>query len=422
MKLSRFGKSFSSDAGIVRLMDDLGNALSVDRSMLMLGGGNPGQVPEMQARFRRRMREILDDGDQFERLIGDYDPPQGETRFREALAGLLAREYGWPISAANIAITNGSQSASFMLFNMLAGQDENGEAKRILLPLTPEYIGYADQGITADMFTAYRPAIEHLGDHLFKYHVDFDKLAVGDDVGAVCVSRPTNPTGNVLTDGEVAGLMALTRRHALPLILDNAYGTPFPHIIFTDAEPVWDEHVILLMSLSKLGLPGVRSGIVIANERVIRGLAGVNAIVNLTTGGFGAALTVDMIESGEIITISNDVIRPFYRDKADQAVEWMRRDLAGYDFAIHKPEGAIFLWLWFPGLPIGAAELYQRLKQRGVLIIPGHYFFPGLAADWEHKHECIRVTYSQSADIVEKGIAIIAEEVKRAYDEGKRTA
>jgi valine--pyruvate aminotransferase len=330
----------------------------------------------------------------------------------------LRREFGWPLTAKNIAITNGSQSAFFMLFNMLAGHDDSGAARRILLPLTPEYIGYADQGITADMFTANRPSIEHLDDHLFKYHVDFDKLTVSDDISAICVSRPTNPTGNVLTDEEVAKLMSLARRHDIPLILDNAYGTPFPHIIFTDATPVWDDNVILCMSLSKLGLPGVRTGIVIANEQVVRGLAGVNAIVNLTTGGFGAALTSELIESGDIISISTDVIRPFYEAKANQAVALVRRELNGYDFAIHRPEGAIFLWLWFPGLPITSAELYQRLKERGVLVIPGHYFFPGLADDWKHKHECIRVTYSQSADVVERGIRIIADAVKRAYDGG----
>jgi len=418
MKFSSFGNSFSSDAGIVQLMDDLGDALSVNKSMLMLGGGNPGQIPEVQARFRQRMHDILDQGDHFERLIGEYDPPQGDARFLKALAGLLRREFGCPLSADNIAVTNGSQSASFMLFNLLAGRDESGGPRRILLPLTPEYIGYADQGVSNHMFTANRPAIAHLDDQLFKYHVDFDKLSVGEDISAICVSRPTNPTGNVLTDDEITKLMGIARRHDIPLILDNAYGTPFPHIIFSQATPVWDDNVILCMSLSKLGLPGVRTGIVIANEQIIRALTGVNAIVNLTTGGFGAALTVEMIESGEIITISNDIIRPFYEDKAKRAVELVRKLFAGYNVAIHKPEGAIFLWLWFPGLPVSSAQLYQRLKERGVLVIPGHYFFPGLTEEWTHKHECIRLTYSQATDVVEEGIAIIADEVKRAYDGG----
>lgn len=416
MKFSSFGKTFSSEAGIVQLMDDLGKALSINKSMLMLGGGNPGRIPEVQARFRQRMHEILDDGDQFESLIGEYDPPQGETRFVEALAGLLRRELGWTLSDKNIAVTNGSQSASFMLFNLLAGFDDSGAARKVLLPLTPEYIGYADQGVVADMFQSNRPAIETLDDNLFKYHVNFDQLSVGEEIGAICVSRPTNPTGNVLTDQEIEKLTALAHQHGVPLIIDNAYGTPFPQIIFTDVKPVWNENIILCMSLSKLGLPGVRTGIVIANEEIIRALTGINAIVNLTTGGFGAALTVGMIESGEIMSLSKNVIRPFYRDKAFRAVDWIRRELAGYDFRIHRPEGAIFLWLWFPNLPITSEMLYQRLKERGVLVIPGHHFFPGLRQDWEHMHQCIRVTYSQSADVVEKGIAIIGEEVKRAYD------
>ena len=93
----------------------------------------------------------------------------------------------------------------------------------------------------------------------------------------------------------------------------------------------------------------------------------------------------------------------------------IRRDLAGCPFAIHRPEGAIFLWLWFPGLPISSAELYERLKRRGVLIIPGHYFFPGLDEPWEHTSQCIRVTCSQDQTAVDQGLDIIAEEVKRAY-------
>ena len=34
-------------------------------------------------------------------------------------------------------------------------------------------------------------------------------VPVGDDIGAICVSRPTNPPGNVLTDDEIARLKSL---------------------------------------------------------------------------------------------------------------------------------------------------------------------------------------------------------------------
>jgi len=418
MRFSKIGHLLGGDAGIVQLMDDLGDAMAVNKDMLMLGGGNPGRIPEVQALFRRRMNEILEDGDEFERLIGDYDPPQGEARFVAALADLLRRELGWPLGPENIAVTNGSQSASFMLFNMFGGEAPEGGPMRILLPLTPEYIGYADQGLGPGFFVAGRPNIEHLDDHLFKYHVDFDRLAISPDIGAICASRPTNPTGNVLTDAEVAHLMTLSHEHDIPLIIDNAYGTPFPDIIFTEAAPVWEENVILCMSLSKLGLPGVRTGIVIARREIIKAMYGANAILNLTTGGFGAALALDMVTTGDIMRVSRDLVRPFYESKARHAMDWFREALGDCDYHIHKPEGAIFLWLWFRGLPITCLELYERLKRRGVLVIPGHHFFPGLTEDWRHKHECIRVTYSQDADVVERGIRIIGEEVRRAYDEG----
>ena len=62
-------------------------------------------------------------------------------------------------------------------------------------------------------------------------------------------------------------------------------------------------------------------------------------------------------------------------------------------YRIHRPEGAIFLWLWFEGLPITSEELYQRLKARGLLVVPGQNFFPGMDDNWSHKDECIRVSY-----------------------------
>ena len=126
--------------------------------------------------------------------------------------------------------------------------------------------------------------------------------------------------------------------------------------------------------------------------------------------------TGDMVSSGEVLQISRNLIRPFYRSRAEQAVEWLHTDLSGYPFYVHKPEGAIFLWLWFPDLPISSQGLYRRLKQRGVLVIAGEHFFPGLEGEWRHQHECIRVTYSQDEDSVRAGIRAIAEEVKSAYD------
>ncbi|WP_077530791.1 valine--pyruvate transaminase [Vreelandella utahensis] len=420
MKLSSFGQKLGEDAGINSLMDDLGEAMASGGDVVMMGGGNPGHLPEVTDRLQAIMKELVDNPEQFRRLTGVYDPPQGEKQFIASLVELLNREYDWGLTTENVGLTNGSQSAFFMLFNMLAGEHPDGSHKHILLPLAPEYIGYGDAGLTPGLFRAVRPEIEELGDNQFKYRVDFSQLEITEDTAAICVSRPTNPTGNVLTDGEMLGLEELARQHDIPLIVDGAYGTPFPDLMYTEASPRWTPQHILCLSLSKLGIPAARTGIVIADKPVIRALSGVNAIMNLATGSFGAMLAEPLVRSGEIISMSRDLVQPVYQRKMESAVAAFREAM-GDDcpWRVHKPEGAMFLWLWFPDLPISSLELYKRLKARGVLVVSGHYFFPGLPdEDWRHRHECLRVTYSQNEVDVARGLHAIAEEVKRAWAQG----
>jgi valine--pyruvate aminotransferase len=421
MKFSDFGKRFAGEIGIGELMDDLGDALVSDPAPLMLGGGNPAHVPEVQALFRSRMEDILSSAGEFERVIGNYDTPQGAKAFVGALADLFRAEFGWKIGPENIALTNGSQNAFFSLFNLFAGKFDGGQLKQVLLPLAPEYIGYSEVGLEPDFFRANRPEIELLDDRLFKYRVDFERLKMDNSIGAVCFSRPTNPTGNVVTDEEVSRLRQLANSQGVPLIIDNAYGTPFPNIIFSEAHPFWDENTVLCLSLSKFGLPTLRTGIVIAKEETIRVVSRMTSVLSLAPGSLGPALALDLVKSGEITRVSNDVVKPFYKQKSARAVAQLRREINDeIPMRIHKPEGALFLWLWFEGLPISSLELYQRLKKKGVLVVSGHYFFPGMEQDdWVHKEQCIRVTYAQDDEVVEKGISLIAEEVRGIFSSAK---
>ena len=118
-------------------MDDLGSAMVGSEPLCMLGGGNPGSVPEIEDRLCREMQRIAGSREAFARSAGAYDPPQGELQFIDALVDLLNREYGWGISPANVALTNGSQNAFFFLFNLFGGKYSDGSTRKILLPLAP---------------------------------------------------------------------------------------------------------------------------------------------------------------------------------------------------------------------------------------------------------------------------------------------
>jgi len=417
---SRFGRRMTRPTGALELMNDLGEATAIasTRPVHMLGGGNPARIPAVEAVYRRRLAEIGANDAEFGRFAASYSAPAGDAGFRAAVAELLEREYGWPLASHNIALTAGSQTAFFALFNLLAGERDGQETSRILLPLAPEYIGYADLGLSDDQLVSRRARIEDSGDGFFKYRPDFDALESIDRVAALCVSRPTNPTGNVLTLDELRRLDEMAQRRGVPLIVDAAYGLPFPGLQYSDAGCLWNENIILCLSLSKLGLPGTRTGVVVAHEYIIEAMTAFNATAALAPASTGAVITEPLIRSGELLDLCRTTIRPYYEGRCREAVEELRTALGDLPMSIHQPEGAFFLWLWFPGLPITSHQLYQRLKKRGVFVLSGHHFFPGLDEPWPHAHECLRINYSQARDSVRAGIAAIAEEVRRAFQEG----
>lgn len=409
---STIGQRLAGPCGIQELMDDLGEALSLHPDMRMLGGGQPAAIPEVQQLWRRQMEAMLADST-LDKTLLNYDPPGGNPLFREKFAAFLKRECGWDVTRENIAVMPSSQSAFFLLFNLLAG-DTPGGKKRILFPLLPDYIGYANQALAEGQFTACRPIIEDHGPREFKYHVDFESLRLTPDIAAMCVSCPTNPTGNVLTEEEFTRLRDLARQHGIPLMIDNAYGHPFPDVIHGSFRPQWEPGMIFSISLSKVGLPGVRTSVVVADPAIVRALSNMNAIVSLANGNVGQALLSPLLGDDTLLRLGRETIRPFYKERSDFAKGVLAHAL-GEDlpWALHAQEGAFFLWLWLKDLPVPAAELYRRLKARKVLVIPGHYFAFGLDEEWKHPQECLRLTYSQPGHIVQEGLEILADEVRR---------
>jgi len=413
---TKYARRLLRPTGALELMQDLGEATRPvpGRTVHLLGGGNPARIPAVEDVYRRRLREIAADDAQLGRFAASYSAPAGDHSFRVAVAEDLARRYGWRLSEKNVALTCGSQTAFSLLFNLFAGPQEDGSMRRVLLPLAPEYIGYADVGLVDGMLVAQRATIEELPGGFFKYRVLFEGLDAIADVGAICVSRPTNPSGNVLTLDELTRLDAMARARGVPLIVDAAYGEPFPGIQFAESGLIWNGNVVLCLSLSKLGLPATRTGIVVAQEEVIEAVTAYNATASLAPASTGAVIVEPLLASGKLEALCSEVIRPFYAERSREAVERLQEACRDLPLRIHRPEGAFFLWLWFPGLPIRSAELYRRLKARGVYVLSGHHFFPGLDEPWAHRDECLRVNVAQEPASVAAGVRAIAEEVRRA--------
>ena len=415
--LSDFGQKMTTNSGILRLMDDLGRAMNGSSSLrAMFGGGNPAIIPEVTAVFEAKLQEIMQDKSRMSALLGTYDTPQGNGEFIEAVAGYFSDYFQQTMTPENIAITPGSQTGFFMLFNMLAGTSE-GVKRKILFPLVPEYIGYSDQLAEHEMISSARPLITKIGQHEFKYSIDFEQLDIDDHTAAICVSRPTNPSGNVVSKDEVKKLQSLARGRGIPLIIDNAYGDPFPGVIDDEGTPDFDSNTVFSFSLSKVGLPGSRTGIFIGPEELMTALSSVNAIVTLSSPNFGQYLATDLLKKREIDDLCQAHIQPFYEERRLKAKECIEKYFdRGLPWRFHTYQGSYFFWLWLEGTKIRSEELYHKLKDRGVLTVPGDYFFAGQdASKWLHIHECLRLNFARPDEELEAGFEAIGDMMREIY-------
>ena len=213
----------------------------------------------------------------------------------------------------------------------------------------------------------------------------------------------------------MAELRSACREQNIPLIVDGAYGLPFPGMIFTPAKPFWDDNTILLLSLSKLGLPGIRTGIVVANPEVIQLIQNNNAINSLAPSRIGPTLLTPLLQRGQLQSICEELVRPYYEQKRDHALSVIEEVMADLPIRVHKPEGALFLWLWFEHLPVTSETLYQELMAQGVFVLPSRPFYPEAETPWRHQEECIRVNYAAPDESVVLGLTVIAQVVRNHF-------
>ncbi|AFZ14297.1 valine-pyruvate aminotransferase apoenzyme [Crinalium epipsammum PCC 9333] len=419
--LTQFGDKMSHLTGVRAIMKDIKETLQagVGQQYINLSPGNPVILPEVEELWREYTTELLN-GQDFGNVVCRYGDSQGYEPLIEAVVNFFNQRYNLNLTNRNILITPGSQSLYFYATNAFGGYTSSGKLKQIVLPLSPDYTGYGGLTLFPEALFAYKPALDiDTAGHTFKYRPDFSKLNIDESTGCVLFSRPCNPTGNVLTDDEVRKIAALAEPYDIPVLIDSAYAPPFPALNFTEMTPIFGGNIIHCMSLSKVGLPGERIGIAIGEEKYINVLESFQTNMCIHSSRYGQAIAARAIETGMLADIATSVIRPYYQKKftvvESTLDEAMPKDLPWF---LHRGEGAIFAWIWFEDLPITDWELYQQLKQVGVIVVPGSSFFPGLREDWKHKQECIRISLTATDEDIETGMRRLAKVIQDVYKRG----
>ncbi len=415
--LSQFGLQVSQLTGVRAIMKDIIETLrnNAGREFINLSAGNPVILPEVEQLWRDCTQELLA-SDEYGEVVCRYGSSQGYAPLIDAIVQDFNTRYGLQLSDRNILITGGSQALYLYGTNAFGGYTTSGKLRQVLLPLSPDYTGYGGVSLTPDALLACKPNLDIDQDkHRFKYRPDFEQLQINQQTGCVIFSRPCNPSGNIISDQEVTKIANLAANYNVPVLIDSAYAPPFPALNFTPMNPQFGDNIIHCLSLSKAGLPGERIGIAIGDPQLIEILESFQTNACIHSSRYGQAIAAKAISSGKLADIAINVIRPHYQRKIEVLSHTLDATMPDIPWYLHQGEGAIFAWLWLKDLPMTDWELYQELKQVGVIAVPGSTFFPGLKEDWQHKQECLRISLTATESEIATAMKRLAEVVQRVY-------
>ena len=420
MTRSLIGDKMASMSGLRSIMEDIATSTAGSDAgeWLNLSIGNPAPIPAVMQAWQELTEEAL--AKNFGEASCSYGPSRGAASLVLAITDYFNERYGWGIRPENVIVGPGSQLLCFIAAALYAGPGQAGRT-RTVLPMMPDYTGYQGLCMSADDIAGISSGIEisDSGRH-FRYTFDFAALEERADIGMLLLSSPSNPTGRCVEKDELGELIRIAERRDVPLLLDNAYGEPFPQICRTATPPAYHPNVINSFTLSKAGLPGERIGFAIGAERYITEMVAFLSNSALHAPRLAQAAVASSLRSGALDRLVSTVITPFYAARRTKAEQLLAATMpADIRWRVHAAAGGMFCWVWIDEDWFDDMELYHLLKQKHVFVTPGRNFFvipADTRSDDGHQTRCFRISLSPGEGILTEGIKRIADALAQLRD------
>ncbi len=344
------------------------------------------------------------------RAIGEpthqYTDPRGEPGFREQIARLCSRQFGWEVDREqNVVVTCGATEA--MIVCMEALLPERAE----VILFTPFYENYFLQTLISNM----RARCVDLREPSFAIEREALEAAWSPATAALVLCNPCNPVGKVFSREELASILDFAREHDLLVFVDETYH----HFIWDGAThvslaslPGARDRVITIVSMGKTySVTGWRVGYLIAPAPLVAQLSAVHDFHTITAPHpLQAALSHAL---RELDATFYDKVRREYLFRR----ELLTAALRGCGFTFADPQGSYFLWCGYQSISSAADIAFSQwlLHQGGIAGLPGSVFYPKGAPDTKR----IRFTFSKSRATLEAAKERLA--LLRAAAEQSRT-
>lgn len=297
-----------------------------------------------------------------------YGPIEGDMALRRAFAKECSEAYAAQIDPACVHATAGGNQAFVVAAMTVARPGE-----RIVLT-SPCYFNHET---SLEMLGIGVRHVECLAEAGFVPDPAAIEAAIGDDVRAVALVSPNNPTGAVYPPEVLAAIRDICRARGVWLILDETYrdflphGAARPHDLFSAAD--WGDHLIQLYSFSKsFCIPGHRLGTIIAGRPVVAALAKIMDNLQICAP---RPPQVAVARALPVLGAWKEGNRGRIAGRAD-ALRAVLRALPGWHV---ESIGAYFAFIRHPFAELGSTRAAERLAtDLGILTLPGAFFGKGL--------------------------------------------
>jgi aspartate aminotransferase len=329
-----------------------------------------------------------------------YTANAGITNLREAIAAKYAKDYGISFTPAEVIVTAGGKQALANAALAVFGPGDEVITHVPGWPTIVEQIKLADatpvvvRTSAADGFTLHaQPLID----------------AITPKTRGFIINSPANPTGALITEGELTKLAQAAKAKGLWIVLDLCYEqliyepvpANLPGVLFREMR----ERAIVCGSASKgYSMTGWRCGWTVGPKEVI---AACGALQSHQTSNV-CSITQKAVVAA--ITGPQDCVKQMldeYRSRRDQVWQWLTADPR---IKCVKPAGAFYLFIDITGLLAAtgiktSAEFADKLIEESYVVTTAGEAFdaPGF----------LRISYANSLERLKEACDRLSAFVKK---------
>lgn len=329
-----------------------------------------------------------------------YSVSAGKKTLRQAASDFLNDRYGLDFDPAEEIITTvGATEGLYTLLAAILNPDD-----KVLIP-TPAYPVYAEM----TRINGGHPVFIDVSEDEFVLTPDHlrEIIATEDNIKAIIITNPSNPTGVTYTAEQLKALADVVRETDILIISDEIYSElsyDAPHVSMASILP---EQTIVVNGVSKShAMTGYRIGILAGPAALMKKINMVHGFVIMTPSNPAMAAATEAFKSAES---KDDTLwmKEQYKKRRDYLVEKMTK--LGFEMA--TPSGAFYM---FAKIPVDLNQndvefAYDLVDRQQLAVVPGSGFGPGGAG-------YVRISYAASLDMLETAMNRL-----ESYCEEKRT-